>query len=86
MERLRRLGLPRASLVAGLVISTGVFTYMSAEGHRGEVLGALLLQALLIAFVQQGIDARERRLFLAAATALGLLALGLGAVVAALLD
>ncbi len=74
-ERLRALGLARTSLALGLAVSTGIFFYMSAEGHRGEVMVAIFLELLLIGFVQQGIRRHERVLFKLAAVALGVLAL-----------
>ena len=78
MLRLRALGLARTSVLLGLVVSAGVFFYMSAEGHRGEVVAAIFLEVLLIGFVQQGLQRSERILFALAAVGVGLLALGGG--------
>jgi uncharacterized membrane protein len=68
----------RTSLVVGLAISTVVFAVMSYEGHGGGVLGGVLLEVLLITFVQQGLDRTERVGFSIAAVSLGLLALVVG--------
>ena len=75
---LRALGLPRASLVVGLAVSTVVFAVMSAEGYGGGVVGGMLIQILLIVFVQQGLTRAERVGFSVAAVSLGLLALVVG--------
>ncbi len=75
MERLRALGLARGSLTLGLLLSTGLFFYMSAEGHRGEVAGAIVLEVLLITFVQEGLRRGERLGFAVAAVVLGVTAL-----------
>ena len=77
-ERLRALGLARASIALGLAITTGVFAVMSAEGYGGAVLGGILLEVLLIAFVQEGLRRAERVGFSVAAVSLGLLALVAG--------
>jgi hypothetical protein len=76
--RLRAVGLPRASLALGIAIATGVFFYMGVEGNSGAAAGGIFLEALLIGFVQQGIEWRERRLFLVAAVVLGFAALATG--------
>jgi hypothetical protein len=76
--RLRALGLARGSLVVGLAVSTVVFAVMSYEGFGGAVLGGVLLQVLMILFVQQGIGRTERVGFSLAAVSLGLLALVVG--------
>ena len=76
--RIRALGLARASLVVGLLISAGVFGVMSYEGYGGAVLAAVLIQILLIGFVQQGLSRPERVGFSIAAFTLGLLALVAG--------
>ena len=55
LAQLRALGLARGSLVLALAVSTGVFAYMSYEGHGGGVLGGVLLEVLLITFVQGGL-------------------------------
>ena len=78
LARLRAAGLPRISLALGIVVATGVFFYMGLEGHRGEASTGIFLEALLIVFVQQGIEWRERRLFLIAAVVLGFAALATG--------
>ena len=80
MERVRAFGLARTSLALGLTLSAGIFFYMSAEGHTGEVTGAIFLEVLLIAFVQQGLQRAERVFFALAAVAVGLLALVAGRV------
>ena len=78
LARLRALGLPRVSLALGIAVATGVFFYMGLEGHRGEASTGILLEALLIVFVQNGIEWRERRRFLIAAVVLGFAALATG--------
>jgi uncharacterized membrane protein len=78
LARIRALGLAKASLVAGLAISTVVFAVMSYEGFGGGVIAGVLLQVLLIVFVQQGLDRVERAGFSIAAVTLGLLALVIG--------
>ena len=76
--RLRAVGLARASLALGLAITTVVFFVMSLEGYGGGVLGGILLEVLLIAFVQEGLNRVERVGFSVAAVTLGLLALVAG--------
>ena len=76
--RIRALGLARASLVVGLGISTVVFGVMAYEGYGGAVLAGVLIQVLLIAFVQQGLSRLERAGFSVAAVTLGILALVAG--------
>ena len=71
MEYLRALGLARVTLILAIAVATGVFFYMGTEGHRGEVLGGIFFEALLILFVQQGLAQRERLLFTGTAVALG---------------
>ena len=85
MERIRALGLARASLTLGLLVSTALFFYMSAEGHRGEVVGAIVLEVLLITFVQEGLRRGERLAFALAAVALGVTALLAGRLAESLL-
>ena len=76
--RIRALGMARASLAVGLAVTTVVFGVMSYEGLAGAVVGGILLQVLLISFVQQGIGRAERVGFSLAAVSLGLLALVVG--------
>ena len=78
MARLRALGLPRASLILALAITTVVFTVMAYEGYGGAVLTGVVLEVLLITIVQQGITRLERVGFSVAAVSLGLMALVLG--------
>ena len=85
MELLRALGLARVSLVLGIAVATGVFFYMGTAGHRGEVVGGIFFETLLILFVQQELDRRERFLFAVSAVALGLLAFAAGSATASLL-
>jgi hypothetical protein len=85
VELLRALGLPRASLVLGIAVATGVFFYMGTEGHRGEVVGGIFFESLLILFAQQGLDRRERFLFAGSAVVLGLLAFAAGSATGSLL-
>ncbi len=85
IARIRALGLARVPLIIGIAVASGVFFYMGTEGHRGEALGGILIVALLILFVQQGLARRERLLFAAGATALGVLALAAGLAADALL-
>jgi hypothetical protein len=85
MGLLRALGLARVSLVLGIAVATGVFFYMGTEGHRGEVVGGIFFEALLILFVQQGLAQRERFLFAASAVALGVVAFAAGSATGSLL-
>lgn len=85
IHRLRALGLARGSLVLGIAVATGVFFYMGILGHRGEVTAAIMLEALLILFVQQGLARRERFLYAVWAVALGFLALAAGTAIESLL-
>jgi len=84
-ELLRTLGLARVSLVLGIAVATGVFFYMGTEGHGGEVVGGIFLMTLLILFVQQGLNRRERFLFAGSAVVLGLLAFAAGSATGSLL-
>ena len=74
LERARSLGLARGSLVLALAITTVVFAVMSYEGYAGGVFGGVLIEVLLIAFVQEGVTRLERIGFSLAAVSLGLLA------------
>jgi hypothetical protein len=80
MKHLRALGLARGSLA--LAISTVVFGLMAYEGYRDQVLAALLVELVLIAFVQQGLTRVERIGFSLAAVSLALLAVVVGSLVA----
>ena len=82
IARVRALGLARVPLIIGIAIASGVFFYMGTEGHRGEALVGIFLETLLILFVQQGLERRERLLFAVAAIVLGLLALIAGSAAA----
>jgi hypothetical protein len=82
VRRLRALGLARGSLVLALAISTVVFAVMSYEGHGGGIFGGVLIEILLIAFVQQGVTRVERAGFALAAVSLGLFAFIAGRVAA----
>ncbi len=84
LASLRSLGLARLSLVVGLLITTGVFVVMSAEGYGGGVLGGVLVEVLLIWFVQHGITRAERVGFSLAAVSLALFAFIAGRVAAGL--
>ncbi len=84
LAQLRALGLARGSLVLALAVSTGIFAYMSYEGHGGAVIGGVLLEVLLITFVQEGLTRPERIGFAVAAVTLGLLALVAGRLAAQL--
>ncbi len=78
MQALRSLGLSRATVVLALAITTGIFTFMAYEGNGGGVFGGVLIEVLLIAFVQAGLTRAERIGFSLAAVSLGLLALVAG--------
>ncbi len=82
--QLRRLGLARASLVLALAITTGVFGVMAYEGYGGGVFGGVLIEVLLIWFVQHGITRAERVGFSLAAVSLALFAFVVGRAAAAL--
>ena len=82
LRALRALGLARASLALALAVSTVVFVVMSYEGYGGGVLSGVLIEVLLIAFVQQGLTRGERVGFSIAAVSLGLLALVTGRLIA----
>jgi hypothetical protein len=82
MKHLRALGLARGSLALALAISTVVFGLMAYEGYRDQVLAALLVELVLIAFVQQGLTRVERIGFSLAAVSLALLAVVVGSLVA----
>ena len=84
LARLRALGLARTSLVLALAITTGVFAVMSYEGYGGGVLGGLLIEVLLIWFVQEGITRAERVGFSLAAVSLARFAFIAGRVAAGL--
>lgn len=85
IARIRALGVARVPLILGIAVATGVFFYMGTEGHRGEAAAGILIETLLILFVQQGLARRERLLFAAWAIALGFLALAAGSALAAVL-
>lgn len=85
IARIRALGLARVPLILGIAIASGVFFYMGTEGHRGEAIVGILIETLLILFVQQGLARRERLLFAASAVALGLFALAAGSATASVL-
>ena len=78
MPALRSLGLARGTVVLALVITTGIFAYMAYEGNGGGVFGGVLIEVLLISFVQTGLTRVERIGFSLAAVSLGLLALVVG--------
>jgi hypothetical protein len=78
LARLRAVGLARGSLVLALGITTVFFARMAREGYGGAVFGGVMLEVLLIAFVQQGLTRAERVGFSVAAVTLGLLALIVG--------
>ena len=82
LRRLRALGFPRASVALALIITTVIFVRMSYEGYGGGVLGGILLEVLLIVFVQHGLTRQERAGFSVAAVSLGLLALAVGRIAA----
>jgi hypothetical protein len=81
-QRIRALGLSRVSVILALVITTVIFVRMSYEGFGGGVLGGILLEVLLIVFVQHGLTRQERAGFSVAAVSLGLLALAVGRIAA----
>lgn len=78
MKALRTLGLARGTVVLALAITTGVFAFMAYEGNGGGVFGGVLIEVLLISFVQTGLTRAERIGFSLAAVSLGLLALAAG--------
>ena len=78
MRHLRALGLARGSLALGLAISTVVFAVMAYEGYRDQVFAAVLVELVLIAFIQQGLTRVERVGFSLAAVSLALLAVVVG--------
>jgi len=78
VQALRSLGFARGTVVLALVITTGVFTLMAYEGNGGNVLVAVVIEVLLISFVQNGLTRTERIGFSLAAVSLGLLALVAG--------
>jgi hypothetical protein len=82
VKHLRALGLARGSLGLALAISTVVFGVMAYEGYRDQVLAAVLVELVLIAFVQQGLTRVERIGFSLAAVSLALLAVVVGSLVA----
>lgn len=82
LRRLRALGLSRASVLLALVITTVIFVRMSYEGYGGGVIGGVLLEVMLIVFVQHGLTRQERAGFSIAAVSLGLLALAAGRIAA----
>ncbi len=82
MNHLRALGLARGSLALALAISTVVFAVMAYEGYRDQVLAAVLVALVLIAFVQQGLTRIERIGFSLAAVSLALLAVVVGSLIA----
>ena len=84
VARLRALGLVRASIVLALAITMGVFAVMSYEGYGGGVFGGVLIEVLIIWFVQHGITRAERVGFSLAAVSLALLAFIAGRVAAGL--
>ena len=55
---------------------------MSYEGFGGGVLGGILIEVLLIFFVQHGLTRQERIGFSVAAVSLGLIALAIGRIAA----
>jgi uncharacterized membrane protein len=77
-QRVRALGLSRISVILALAITTVIFVRMSYEGFGGGVLGGILLEVLLITFVQHGLTREERIGFSVAAVSLGLIALVIG--------
>ena len=81
-QRIRALGLSRVSVILALVITTVIFVRMSYEGFGGGALGGILLEVLLIVFVQHGLTRQERAGFSVAAVSLGLLALAVGRIAA----
>ena len=81
-QRVRALGLSRLSVILALVITTVIFVRMSYEGYGGGVLGGVLLEVLLIMFVQHGLKREERIGFSVAAVSLGLIALAIGRIAA----
>ena len=84
VARLRALGLARASIVLALAITTGVFAVMAYEGYGGGVFGGVLIEVLIIWFVQHGITRAERVGFSLAAVSLALFAFIAGRVAAGL--
>ena len=78
MRALRSLGLSRGTVVLALVITTGIFAFMAYEGNGGGVFGGVLIEVLLISFVQTGLTRTERIGFSLAAVSLGLLAVVAG--------
>ncbi len=81
-SQIRALGLSRISVILALVITTVIFVRMSYEGFGGGVLGGILLEVLLIMFVQHGLTREERVGFSVAAVSLGLIALAAGRIAA----
>lgn len=78
MRALRSLGLSRGTVVLALIITTGIFAFMAYEGNGGGVFGGVLIEVLLISFVQTGLTRTERIGFSLAAVSLGLLAVVAG--------
>ena len=81
-QQIRALGLSRISVILALIITTVIFVRMSYEGFGGGVLGGILLEVLLIMFVQHGLTREERVGFSVAAVSLGLIALAAGRIAA----
>jgi hypothetical protein len=77
-RRLRALGLPRAGVILGLLVTTWIFFRLAQTDRGGAVIGGVMLEVLLITIVQEGITRRERLMFSLAAVVLGFAALAAG--------
>jgi hypothetical protein len=77
-RRLRAIGLPRAGVILGLLVTTWIFFRLAQTDRGGAVIGGVMLEVLLITIVQEGITRRERLLFSLAAVVLGFSALAAG--------
>ncbi len=55
-----------------------MFFVIAQRGRGGAVIGGILIEVLLIVFVQDGLTKRERLLFSLAAVGLGFAALAAG--------
>jgi hypothetical protein len=65
-------------VILGLAVTTWVFFLIAQRDRGAAVIGGILLEVLLIVFVQEGLTKRERLIFSLAAVVLGTAALAAG--------